>query len=247
MILWFVLFFLIIAISLVLAYQSMKDYVEKPALSSYSLYLVRNPLFTAQLLDEIHSAISPQDGIISFEKLFKGQKSALVVFGPKGILEKFKSQLNLLELEDYTSVDSNQVTAWEMTLKDPKLVPNNLKPDLQESEQFWFSLILQGKKGLLGSLSAQKTEYQKMKEREGQKSDVKSFVTQIRAVLVSFDPARRKVLAENLENMVGGNLVKLPRPFTSAQIFEAYKTRVLQPVGQSLTLTSEELIPLLKV
>lgn len=251
MVLWFVLFFLIIAISFVLAYQSMKDYVEKPALNAYSLYLIRNPLaLTSQLLDEIYLALNSQDSLVSFEKLFKGQKSALVVFGPKAILDKFNGRLNLLELEDYTNVDSGTVSAWEMTIKDSNLLQNPspvLKPDLVEVEQFWWQLVLQAKKGLLSSLAGQKKEFQVAKARESQKSDIKFFTGQIRAALISSDSTRRKDLAQSLENLGGGKLVKVPRPYTMAQILETYKSRVLQPVGNPLTLNVEQVLALLKV
>lgn len=249
MILWFILFFLIIAISFVLAYQSMKDYVEKPAISAYSLYLIKNPLaLTTQLLEEIYFVLSEKDGLISFEKLFKGQRSAYTVFGPRAILEKF-TQLNLLELEDYTNVDPSNIAAWEMTVKDTSLLSNPspvLKPDLTETEQFWVMLILQAKKGLLGSLAGQK-EFQVAKVRESQKSDIKFFTAQIRAVLVSPDQVRRKSLVVSLENLSGGKLVKIPRPYTTAQILETYKSRVLQPAGNTLTLTVDEVLGLLKI
>ena len=254
MILWFILFFLIIAISFVLAYQSMKDYVEKPAnLNVYSLYLIRNlQALTIAILDEIYSALRTQDSLISFEKLFKGQKNALVVFGPKTILEKFDPQLNLLELEDYTNVDPNIVVAWEMAIKDASLLQNPspiLKPNLTETEQFWVALVLQAKKGLLSSLVSQKKEFQVAKARENQKDGVKQFSGQIRAALVSDDPIRRKNLALSLENLGEGKLVKIPRPFTSSQLLESYKSRVLQlqPTSNSLTLTAREVLALLKI
>lgn len=249
MILWFVLFFLIIAISFVLAYQSMKDYVEKPTLSAYGLYLIRNPLvFTAQLLDEIYLNLSSQDSLISFEKLFKGQKSALVVFGPKAILNKFTPQLNLLELEDYTNVDPSAVAAWEMIIKDYSLLQNPspvLNPALNDNEQFWWQLVLQAKKGLMGSLVGQKKEFEVARLRESQK--VKNFTGQIRVVLVSPDSVRRKDLAQGLENLGEGKIIKIPRPLSTAQILDTYKTRVLQSASDPLTVTIDEVLALLKI
>src|SRR5437870_4004856 len=121
MILWLLLFFLTVAISFVLAYQSMRDYQENPGhfKIEYSLFLIRSPeALNINVLKAIEVELSKENLIISLERLFKGTKTALVIFGPKIILQKFSTTLNLLELEEYTKqAKDGQISVWEMGVK----------------------------------------------------------------------------------------------------------------------------------
>ncbi len=114
----------------------MKDFILTPEENS-SLYLIRKAHKLSEALHLILPVLQDSSLGISFERLFKGKKSALVVFGPKKLLEKLKPVLDLLELEDYTNVDIKQVSARE---GNPKAVP-----DLSDEEHFWLQLILWGK------------------------------------------------------------------------------------------------------
>lgn len=157
MLLWVALFFIIIAISFLLAYQSMKDFAEKPSAlgKDYSLFLIRNPqALSIKLLEELHALTLKTGHIITLERLFKGPKSAVVIFGPKSILDNYPD-LNLLELEDYTNIPETDIIAWEVGTKDPVLFhfePVSVfkqLPKLNESQQFWWQLTLRGSKDKL--------------------------------------------------------------------------------------------------
>lgn len=154
MILWFILFLIIVIISFILAYQSMRDFQEKPFTVKgveNSLFLIRHPQnFTIDMLTAIHGLVLTEKHIISIERLVKGTRSALVIFGPKQLLQSLTLQLHLLELEEYAKMDRTKITAWEMGVKDPFFfhtqplpeVFTNL-PTLQEDEQFWLQMVLQ--------------------------------------------------------------------------------------------------------
>ena len=133
------MFILIVSLSYALAKKSMKDFTETP-IGDNALYLIRNKHKFSEALQTILQQMQNSSLSISFERLFKGKKSALVVFGPKKLLEKLVPILDLIELEDYTDVDKGQVTAWEVkALEKPKSLP-----ELDENEHFWWQLILWG-------------------------------------------------------------------------------------------------------
>lgn len=137
MILWIVLFILIVPLSYALALKSMKEFVQTPEVDT-SLYLIRNKHKFSEALRLILHELQSSNLSIAFERLFKGKRSALVVFGPKKLLEKSVPILDLLELEDYTNVDVNSISAWETGEKPKKL------PELKDDEQMWWQLILWG-------------------------------------------------------------------------------------------------------
>lgn len=214
-----IIFLIIIIISFFLAFASMKDFQEIPEVEKNSLYLIQNPqALTLNLINELKSRLKSE--IISLERLFKGTKSALVVFGPKKVLEQF-SNLNLLELEDYTNLKSSK-SAWEMATKTGNLedvngVFDNL-PALNTNEQFWFQLVLQPKDQNWGGL--------------------------IRSVVSSETEDRVKKLAQDLQTL--SVLVKVPRPLTSDQIYQNYLKRAhTTSLQKPLHLTSEQILRLL--
>lgn len=143
MILWLVLFLLIIAASFILALQSMRDYQEIPQKSQeeYSLYLVRQTKgLNENVLDLICENLGNKGLIFSVERLVKGGKSALVLFGPKRILDNFIRDLDLLELEDYSQdLDQTNILAWEVNVKAPVKIS---WPKLDHHEQFWFQVVI---------------------------------------------------------------------------------------------------------
>lgn len=230
MMLWLILFALVIAISFVLALASMRDFQQSPGHfnTEYGLFLIRNTAgLSAQILDAVHSRIVKEGLIISLERLFKGSKSALVIFGPKDILFTFQPKLNLLELEDYTAINKEHATAWEVGVKGGDLNPGQIKkidnlfanfPMLSEAEQFWWQLTLQAK------------------------NQSKGFYSQIRAVVISSDLGRRKKISETLQNLSSGHLTKVPKPFTSSQIVEFYQNRNLGKDSTSPALHTEEVL-----
>lgn len=109
----------------------MRDYQEVPE-GENGLFLIRQ---SQHLKDMLNSGTN-----LVLERLFKGKKAALVVFGQKQILEKYKGHLGLLELEDYTNVDKTQVVAWEIGVKEIKEGIFQDLPVLQDTEQFWWQV-----------------------------------------------------------------------------------------------------------
>ena len=99
MILFIIIFILIIAVSAYLAYLSMRDYYDLPEKDkNYSLFLIRNPL---GLTNETFSKLLKETEVISFERLFRDSRSAIVLYAPTLLLEKFP-EFKPLEIEDYT-------------------------------------------------------------------------------------------------------------------------------------------------
>lgn len=179
MILWFILFGLIVLVSLMLAIASMKDYQEIPTKGEYSLFLIRKTkLLTSQILDSLHKFFKNGE-VLSFERLIKGGQSALLVYGPVKILLKYKDILDLVELEDYTKVDSKQISVWEIGIvhhaENGKIFQN--LPQFLTEEQFWWQLLLSSKKG-------------------------GGFFSQIRVAVVSANVLRRKELIASLQKFI---------------------------------------------
>lgn len=235
MILWFILFLLIVGISFILAFRSMGDYQEIPKASKveYGLFLIRQTdSFNVSILDSIGKFMHDGGLIVSLERLFKGHQAALTIFGPKKILDKFREGLNLLELEDYTDVLENKdVSIWEVAIKstssgldNPNNIFSNL-PELGEEDQFFWQVVLGARK-----------------ENEGL-----SFQTQIRAVIYSKDPVRKKKLASLFQNLKFGELAKIPKPFSTEQMMDFFKLRSLSKDSNGPILDSEGIMHLLRV
>lgn len=230
MFLWILLFLVIIVISFLLAYLSMSDFrVFAVPGKKYSLFLVRNiEKFDDGMLQKLHTLIYKKKYLISLERLFKGDKSALVVFGPRDILINFKSDLSLVELEDYTKNIEGDFVAWEMGIKIEQLKPNAtfLKntPPLLSSEQFWWQVVL--------APISQKGE------------DI--FTTQIRAVFNYDSEERNKQITPILQSLSDGFLVKVPKPYTKEQILAFYQKRSLEKGEFNPQLKAQDLTTLFK-
>ncbi len=219
--LWVVLFILVVAISFVLAARSMKDFTEIPTSSEeYSLFLIRKTdSLTAELLNSIHKNLLRTSLIISFERLFKGKDSALVVFGSSKLLMAYKDSLDLLELEDYTNVDVEQIFAWEVGIKkNGQWTKDNGQSNLSqlsEIDQFWWQVVLSN-----------------------------DFKAQITAVVISADAQKRNTLTNNLQSLSPDRLIKLPKAFSNEQLFNFYKSRSFRKDNNNPILSSEEIIQL---
>ena len=229
MILWLALFFLVVAVSFVLAFLSMKDYQEIPVKSreEYALYLIRNPHnLNAVLLDTLRERILPHGLIVSIERLFKGKQAVLTIYGPRRMLEEFNNELNFLELEDYSlNLNSGHIAVWEVTLKNKDSISEKEGvfrnfPMLRDDEQFFWQIVL----------GAGKT----------------SFQTQIRAAVYSIDHQRRSELAKLLQNF-SNDLIKVPRPFSAGQMLTFYRLRSFGIDSEGPVLHPEKIISLLKI
>lgn len=234
MILWLALFFLVIAISFILALQSMREYQEIPLKSKeeYGLYLIRNVInLDAKLLKSLREHIAADGLLISIERLFKGQKAALTIFGPKRVLGNFRADLSLLELEDYSlNLNNTDIYIWEMGTKNKELKIENLQPifsnlpALSEEEQFFWQVVLGAKEG---------------------RSE--AFQSQIRAAVYSKDPARRRELALLFQNLSNGGLIKVPRPYSPEQMTSFYRLRSLGKDSQGPILHPEKVVDIVKI
>lgn len=228
MLIWLGLSIIIVGISFILAYQSMRDYYQKPSElgKDYAIFLIRNPsAVSLNLIGDLYKSSRKTDKIIALERLFKGSRSAAVIFGPKSILKNYPD-LNLLELEDY-SLNVSKYVAWEVGSKDEAKLHLDLPdvfrqvPALSEKEQFWWQLILHAKSGK------------------------PIFHCQIRAVVVAPDENRLKELSEQLESFGRGQLLKVPKAFTNEQILKMYTQRAKQVTEfNSISLTPEEALRL---
>lgn len=223
MILFWLLFIIIILISVILAYFSMRDFQISPEDfgGQNSLFLIRKPqALTPQIISEIHESTQKMGLIITLERLFKGRESALVIYGPRRVLEGLDPALSMIELEDYLDGEIN-VTAWEIGIKKPKVFKESLFlnfPRLEVGEQIWYQLVLQARRGIN-----------------------KQFSSQVRVVVVSPEIQRREKLFNDLMNK--SSLVKLPKPYSSAQMLDFYKKRSM--LGSTyIKLTGEEIIKL---
>lgn len=229
MIIWFILFFIVVLVSLVLAYKSMEDYRETTAglNINYSLFLVRQPeALTKEVINSLHQSILKEGLILSFERLFKGAKSALVIFGPFHILQPFSSNLGLLELEDYThKIDPSKlekgsspgVAAWEVGTKNPPADPlfmSNLfqtLPPLESEEEWWWQVAVQPR-GKADSGKLQQPFFQSV----------------LRSVIISSIPKRAQSLQESLSHFGSeAGLAFLPQPYTISQLVKFYQERSL--------------------
>lgn len=230
--LWILLILLIISISFLLAYFSMRDFPHIPAESKteYGLYLIRQTAnFTPALLNSLGKTIASQNLLLSLERLFKGNQAALTIYAPKKILTPFISELNLLELEDYTlNLNSENTVVWEMGLKnssDLRLKEGNIfenLPSLQPEDQFFWQVTLNANPNF-------------------------SFQTQIRAAVCSPDPIRKQTLASDLQNLSLAGLIKIPRPYANQQMLEFYKLRAFSKDNQSPILSGQQLIALMRI
>lgn len=224
MIAFWILFLLIILISLMLAYLSMRDFEEGPEDfgPDNGIFLIRKPApLTADLMDYLYKIIRVDNVIISLERLFKGGESALVIYGPRKPLEALTKALDLLELEDYTNASGPMI--WQVGTKKLGEYHRITKtlfsdfPKLEAGEQVWYQLVLQPEKKKLSH-----------------------FKAQIRTVVVSEYPKRRKQLAEALQKPKN-NLLKIPLPFSTPQMVEFYKKRSIVGRGR-IDLTAGDII-----
>lgn len=236
MLLWILLFLLIVAISFVLAFLSMKDYQEFPQQSKveYGLYLIRQPQgLSAIYLDSIGRMLLDDGLLVSIERLFKGSRAALTIFGPKNILNQLSENLNLLELEDYTeTLLIKDISIWEMGVKNLNQPIESSSNDifnhfsqLGPDDQFFLQMVLGAKK----------------------QGENLAFQTQIRAVVYSGDSVRKQSLISIFQNLNFSELSKVPKPFSVVQMMDFYKQRSLSKDSNGPLLSSDGVISLLKI
>lgn len=214
MLIWLVLFLIIFFVSFLLALRSMNDYQEIPGKLSpeYSLFLIQRPEgLTAALIDNLFKQVREKHLILSFERLFKGLKTALVVFGPKSILSTVSSDLSLLEIEEYggRANKGHKISAWEVGTKDPSSVKiENLNvdsyiPELTDNEEFWWQVVSEP-------------------DTSG-----KELSVAVRAVFLAADQKNESMVDDLMK--IGGKegLIALPQVYSTEQVVNFYKDRSL--------------------
>lgn len=222
---WIGLFLLIAAVSFFLALRSMRDFEQFSSQPNLALFLIRGASFLDTiLLNSLYQEMKKNDQIFSLERLFKGTESALIIFGPKQILQKFTS-LNLLELEDYQLPEGAKFFAWEVAKKQAEQEiggqPFSDLPALLPQEQFWWQVTLKA-------------------------ASVNHWQAEIKAVLVFFEQQRGSELLQSLHRLGQGTLTKIPRPQSNNQILQSYLKRSQTPLSPHQTiLTSREALQLL--
>lgn len=223
MILFWILFLLIVFISAILAYLSMRDFGKSPQdFAQYnSLFLIRKvDALTPKLLEWLYQRTEKSGKIFSLERLFKGSESALVIYGPSKMLLELTSTLDLIELEDYARQEV-EASVWEMGVKG-KVGPQKESlfldfPKLDKGEQVWYQIVLQAQKGKNSQFSCQ-----------------------IRVAVLSSDLKRRKKLSEALQTPKR-HFVKIPQAFSTTQILDFYRKRSM--VGRTYAkLTEDEIV-----
>lgn len=228
MIIWVGLFAIIILVSLILAFRSMRDYAEMPVHSDthYSLYLIKNEAgLNEETLTSIDQVINQKRLIVSFERLYKGSKQALVVYGPVVILKQFATTLDLMELEDYSLKYNDPlpsgILSWEISshnfrgIDKPIVSQETNKPiidlaniPLSDYEELWWQLVMQPK--------CEKNGLQPL------------FKALIRVTVIANDDNKAQEIKSKLDLQVKTtNLVTIPQSYSTAQMIKLYQKRSL--------------------
>lgn len=213
---WLLLFLAVLITSFLLALRSMRHYREKPSnlKGTFSLYLIQNMEgLTDQLLEELAGKIKEGRLLLSFERLYKGDKKALVVFGPTEVLTSVSSELGLLELEDYTQKSYPHSLAFEVgeRASGSVQIENFQLPveeiGLAEGEQIWWQVIAQ----------------------PNSKNNQELIFNSLIRVCIHATESQR---VEHLKNRLlfylqDANLTRLPQTHTSQQILKFYRERAI--------------------
>jgi hypothetical protein len=205
MIIWFFIVFVVTFVSLLLTMRSLQGFREKATQNGleYGLYLVRYPhLLSPTIIDTIAQKAIQNGAILSLEKLAKGSKKALVIYGPRVVLESFVQSQSFLEIEDYTlQNDHTRLNGWELGINtrhkdidlDSKL--DSQMPFLEDDDQLWWQVTLRPKSAGLEYKAWQwvikKVQtYIKIPGLQGKKHNLESLAT-IRAIYLCDDDTRR--------------------------------------------------------
>ncbi|OGE25713.1 hypothetical protein A3C32_01240 [Candidatus Daviesbacteria bacterium RIFCSPHIGHO2_02_FULL_41_14] len=240
MVIWLLLFFIVILISFVLAIRSLRHYRENPARLgvTFSLYLIQNTsALTESLLEELNREVLEKRLVISFERLYKGDKKALIIYGPSLLLTNRVEKLGLLELEDYAIRTHLHTQALEIGVKanaDFQATNFHLAVDrigLQDQEQLWWQVIVQPQIKNKGEIELNSLIRVVIHTQEV------SRLAQIQGLLMS-----------GLEE---SHLTRLPQTHSSKQILKFYKERVaFRPFStnkESLLLNLNDLFGLISI
>lgn len=237
---WIVFFFVIILISSVLAYRSMKDYEEIPdSMSLNALFYVSSPQYLNESLSTLHRNFLNQK-FFSIERLIKGDEKAIVLFAERSMKQDFP-KLGLVEIEDYLAdqgkdinpdqskiTDVNSTISW---LLEPKSDP---KKALEVKDEFR-NLSLE---------NDQKVFFQMVLMPMGDNL----FQSTLRVMVTDPDPASRVQLAKDVNRLISESigLTKHEDNYPESKKFESFRQRTLVPKEVSeFYLSHQEVIDLL--
>lgn len=245
---WITLFIIIIATSAYLAYRSMRNYQEIPHPDAgYSLFLIRNKeQFNQDILNKLHSLAQSSETFFSVERLYKGTQNALLIYGPKFILNT-KLPLDLLELEDYLYGDSGSDDFSDMQKKISKDMSYAFSVEPKNNPKKHLSV----KNGFLKLLEINPQQYFFWQVVcYPLKANSNPFQVTIRGMVADQDLHQRvelvKKMTTHIQEFTG--LLSDNKNQTSSVVFDAFIKRALIPKEvSSFVLDSDEVLNLLSL
>lgn len=235
---YIILFVLIIIISFFLAIHSMRDFQDLPDKNtSLGLYLIRRvDNLSIDTLNKLYEVCQNKQKkgiplIFSFEKVLKGEDLALLVFGPKEVLNNF-NELELFEVEEYLKMDVKHIQAFELEKKS-----EDIKNPLDSNSEIFKGLKLDTLEYIIFQIVLS-TDLSK----------INTFQVNIRSVVVSQEANKRvdlsKMLNSNLEKFA--SLKRVDNVRSSSIVFQALKNRAITPkIVSKFSLNSSQLSNLL--
>jgi len=221
----------------------MKDYSRHPAVfgQPYALYLIQKPENLTEQMDSIHRLVLPGRLLLSLERLFKGSKKALVIFGPVAVLRSFADPLGLLELEDYSQrLKGKEAITWEMGMKNPSQTLEKLSfisqmLPLPEKEEFWWQAVL---------YPQPLASWWERMFKKGNRSKSPKFKVKIRAVFQASDKKRADDFRQDFLKAAGSvGLFMLPQGHSTEHMVKFYQDRARTPISSAVpVLNPEEII-----
>ncbi len=236
---WLGLFFLILVISFLLATRSMKNFQEIPLKHlEYSLYLIQSSEYlNPDIIKRIHNLALMLESVISFEKLSKGQQTVTAIYAPRQFEREFP-ELNLLELEDYISIEPDPT--GRKIVKDTTLpwviAPKNSKKEVASEGSFFEQITLSDMQHFFWQIVVSPIK---------QSND---FQVTIRAMVSEKDPATRVELAKKIDSLINHTtgLIKESRQQSSGIIFDSFAKRTIIPKEvMKFELNAKEILKLL--
>lgn len=227
MIFWILLFVLVVVISFLLAYLSMRNFPQLPGSQSldYGLFLIRKTSsISAPMMANFHQQMIEGNFIISFERLFKGHQSTLVMFAPRVLAQNYLGHLDLVEVEDYITAEQ-KLLIFQLGIKS-KTQKHSLSglfaqfPILNPDEFVWWQAVLHAKK-------------------EG------IFEILPRVAFFAKDHRRQMELSHILQNLSEGFLHKIPKPYTNEQMLKFYQDRAFVRNEHNLNLPASSALNLI--
>ncbi len=220
---WLLVLVIIFLISFFLAWASLRDFHEFPKSShDYASFWIQNPpALTPELIDKIHALSLEKEYIVSFEKIWRKDSEALVIYAPRALINQIP-QLSPIEIEEYPAkININQTQTLELSPKSNQSLELNLPQHLSGF------LKLVADEGFLWQVTA----------RPHQDSQ-HSFQVTIRTGVAAKEPKRRvdmiKILTDKLSEYT--SLTKHQKKKSSLAVYELYKKRGFKPkeVGKFL-------------